>query len=118
MHPDISVLPSRVFYDGRLADGPEMAKKTAQVWHASPMLGPYRFFNVNSSREVQAFGHSLKNPIEADVAVALYESLRSQYTGVDFDYRIGVVTMYKEQKSELQRKFRARYGMDIVSRIE
>ena len=93
MHPDISVLPSRVFYDGNLADGPDMAIKTAQPWHASSAFGPYRFINVNSSREMTGYGHSLKNQVEADVALQLYMSLKDQYPTVDFDFRVGIVTM-------------------------
>jgi senataxin len=93
MHPDISVLPSRVFYDGNLADGPDMATKTAQPWHQSPAFAPYRFINVNSSREMTSHGHSLKNEVEADVALQLYRSLTEQYKDIDFDYRIGIVTM-------------------------
>ena len=98
MHPDISVLPSRVFYDGNLADGPDMATKTAQPWHASNAFAPYRFINVNSSREMTGHGHSLKNQVEADVALLLYKSLKDQYPAVDFDFRVGIVTMSVQPK--------------------
>jgi senataxin len=118
MHPDISVLPSRVFYDGKLQDGPNMATKTAATWHGSPVFAPYRFFNVANSREVSSGSHSLKNPIEADVALRLYQNIKSQYPGVDFDYRVGIVTMYREQKNELMRKFRSQYGPEITSKVE
>lgn len=117
MHPEISVLPSRVFYDGRLQDGPNMATKTAAAWHSSPAFAPYRFFNVQS-REVSAGSHSLKNPVEADVVLRLYQSLKAQFPGVDFDYRVGIVTMYKEQRFELVRKFRQYYGQSITSTVE
>lgn len=94
MHPDISILPSRVFYNGELEDGPDMATKTAQPWHASSAFSPYRFFNVNSSREMAGgYGHSLKNVVEVEVAIALYRSLKDQFPGVEFDYRVGIVTM-------------------------
>ena len=47
MHPDISCVPSKIFYNGRLHDGPDMAKKTEQPWHAEPKLGVYKFFSVS-----------------------------------------------------------------------
>ncbi|CDZ98451.1 helicase sen1 [Phaffia rhodozyma] len=119
MHPDISKLPSKVFYDGRLADGPEMAKKTIQPWHASSAFSPYRFYNVNSSREMAgSLGHSLKNTAEATVALNIYSNLKSQFPSVDFDYRIGIVTMYKEQKRELIRVFSSQYGRGITSTVD
>ena len=51
MHPEISLLPSRVFYDGRLEDGPDMAEKTRQDWHSDAKFGVYKFFNVHHGRE-------------------------------------------------------------------
>lgn len=119
MHPDISVLPSRVFYDGKLADGPDMAAKTLQPWHSAPAFAPYRFFNVDAGREsAGSIGHSLKNTAEANAALAIYQNLKMKFPAVDFDYRIGIVTMYKEQKRELIRVFSARYGRNITSTVD
>ena len=46
MHPEISSFPSKQFYSSRLVDGEGMAKLRAKPWHASGILGPYRFFDV------------------------------------------------------------------------
>ncbi|EIW80969.1 hypothetical protein CONPUDRAFT_104043 [Coniophora puteana RWD-64-598 SS2] len=118
MHPDISRLPSRIFYQGRLQDGPGMAEKTRQVWHDNPLLGTYRFFNVSKGQESESNGRSLKNVLESQVAVALFSRLRTEYKGIDFDFRVGVVSMYRGQVLELQRAFEQRFGADIKGKVQ
>ncbi|KAG2155818.1 SEN1 N terminal-domain-containing protein [Suillus bovinus] len=117
MHPDISRLPSRIFYQGRLLDGPDMDVKTKQPWHLHPKFGTYRFFNVNRGQEASATGHSLKNTTESQVALALYARLCKEFSDVDFDFRVGIVSMYRGQVLELQRAFEQRFGRDIKGRV-
>ena len=95
-----------------------MAARTAQPWHSNPMIGTYKFFNVLASREQAARSHSVKNPAEALAAVALYDRICRDHPDIDFNYRVGVVTMYKEQDWELKRQFKSRFGEDIVNRID
>ncbi|CAK9786073.1 hypothetical protein CC85DRAFT_326715 [Cutaneotrichosporon oleaginosum] len=117
MHPEISELPSKLFYDNRLKDGPGMAEKTAAMWHKTPIFGPYHFVNVNG-HETKA-GTSTRNTDEARVAVDLYRNLEAQYGNrIDFTMRIGVITMYKEQLNELKRQFRNAFGDEIVEKID
>jgi ATP-dependent RNA/DNA helicase, senataxin len=119
MHPDISRLPSTLFYGERLYDGPGMAEKTSQLWHKHPLFGTYKFINVASGREQQAHsGHSLVNHTECEVAVALYNRIKTEYSEIDLDFRIGVITMYRAQLLELKRKFRAVFGTDIVGKVD
>ncbi|KAG1818441.1 SEN1 N terminal-domain-containing protein [Suillus subaureus] len=119
MHPDISRLPSRIFYEGRLLDGPDMDTKTKQPWHLHPKFGTYRFFNVNRGQEtsISATGHSLKNTTESQVALALYARLCKEFSDIDFDFRVGIVSMYRGQVIELQRAFEQRFGRDIKGRV-
>ncbi|KAG6376985.1 putative senataxin [Boletus reticuloceps] len=117
MHPEISQLPSRLFYQGRLLDGPDMGVKTRQPWQSHAKFGCYRFFNVLRGREESAIGHSMKNVLEAQVAVALYARLRKEFASVDFDFRIGIVSMYRGQVVEMQRTFERRFGEDIRGKI-
>ncbi|KAF8443044.1 SEN1 N terminal-domain-containing protein [Boletus edulis BED1] len=117
MHPEISQLPSRLFYQGRLLDGPDMGVKTRQPWQSHAKFGYYRFFNVLGGREESAIGHSMKNVLEAQVAVALYARLRKEFASVDFDFRIGIVSMYRGQVVEMQRTFERRFGEDIRGKI-
>jgi senataxin len=118
MHPDISQLPSRIFYEGRLKDGPDMAEKTKQPWHSHAKFGAYRFYNVGNGQEQKAPSHSLKNLVEAKVAVALFSRLRQEFSSVCFDFRVGVVSMYSGQVAELQRGFRDRFGPEILETVD
>lgn len=117
MHPNISELPSKVFYNGHLKDGPDMARNSAALWHARNVYGPYRFFNVEGI-EMKA-GTSTKNPQEALVAVELYRRLEADFgSKVNLALRIGVITMYKEQLWEMKRKFTDAFGPVILEKIE
>ncbi|KAK8861338.1 hypothetical protein IAR55_002157 [Kwoniella newhampshirensis] len=117
MHPFISELPSKVFYSGQLKDGPDMARKTAAIWHQRNVFGPYRFFNVEGT-EIKA-GTSTKNPDEALAAVDLYRRLNTDFgTKINLAMRVGVISMYKEQLWELKRKFTEAFGPSILELIE
>lgn len=117
MHPNISTFPSAAFYDSRLTDGPNMAQKTLQPWHANTLFPPYAFFHVNNSTEMQGRFDSWKNPREAATALAIYQRLRKQFPTIDFDYRIGIVTPYKAQVFELKSVFRRACGEEVLSKI-
>lgn len=115
MHPDISQLPSRLFYQGRLLDGPDMASKTQRPWHTHPKFGPYRFYNVMRGVETTR-SHSYMNQAEAEVAVALYNRLSQEFGKHTFT--VGVVTMYKAQAIELRRAFEKRFGSSIIGVVD
>lgn len=116
MHPEISLLPSRVFYQGKLLDGPDMDVKTTQPWHLQEAFGPYKFFNV-AGQEQSSQSHSLINKAECQIAVALYARLCKEFSSFDFDFRVGVISMYRAQIGELKRAFVQRFGSDIVGKI-
>ncbi|WVN90408.1 uncharacterized protein L203_105644 [Cryptococcus depauperatus CBS 7841] len=117
MHPFISELPSKVFYDGRLKDGPDMVSKTSAIWHERNIFGPYRFFHVDGT-EIKA-GTSTKNPDEALAAVELYRRLSADFgTKINLAMRVGVITMYKEQLWELKRKFTQAFGSTVLELVE
>ena len=116
MHPDISRLPSRVFYGGRLLDGPGMETKTKQPWHANEKFGTYKFFNVEGIET--SSGHSIKNQSECHVAAALFNRLIYEFPSINFDFRIGVVSMYRAQIVELRRLFEQRFGRELVGKID
>ncbi|KAI0761963.1 SEN1 N terminal-domain-containing protein [Trametes elegans] len=119
MHPDISRLPSNLFYGGRLRDGPGMADKTKRVWHTHPKFGTYRFFNVTSGlEESSGVGHSLINRTEAQVAVALYNRLTKEFSSANLDFKVGVISMYRGQIVELRRAFQRRFGDEVLSMVD
>lgn len=118
MHPEISVFPSRTFYDGLLKDGQGMAGLRARPWHASTCLAPYRFFDVHGQHQAAPKGHSLINLAEIEVAMALYARLRTDFNNYDFRGRIGVITPYKSQLKALKDRFSTRFGKDVVDTVE
>jgi senataxin len=118
MHPEISRLPSTVFYNGKLQDGPDMASKTAQPWHKNNGLGVYKFFDVQGVEEQADMGHSQFNTAEVKMALSIYSLFRREHPSINFDYRIGVVSMYRAQLTKLKEAFIGRYGREILNRID
>ncbi|KAF2458101.1 SEN1 N terminal-domain-containing protein [Lineolata rhizophorae] len=119
MHPDISTFPSQTFYDGRLLDGPRMAKNRKRIWHCNPLLGPYRFFDVKGQHQSTSKGHSLINVAEVHVALQLYDRLIQDFGAHEnFSGKIGIITPYKSQLRELKNRFSARYGREIFDIVE
>lgn len=118
MHPEISIFPSKSFYDGRLLDGEDMATLRAKPWHQSEILGPYRFFDVQGAHQSAPRGHSLINIAEIEVALKLYERLTTDCHGYDFTGKVGVITPYKSQLRELRSRFAGVYGESIFTKVE
>jgi senataxin len=118
MHPEISYFPSQQFYHGRLIDGDNMASLREQPWHASSILGPYRFFDVKGIQTKQAQGHSFINVPELNAAMALYQRLKADYRNIDFTGKIGIITTYKAQLNELKARFSTKFGAAIFDEIE
>lgn len=118
MHPEISRFPSQKFYDGRLMDGPDMAKLRRRPWHQNEILGPYRFFDVEGQHASAPQGHSLINIAEINVAMQMYDRVTTDCKGYDFNNKIGIITPYKGQLKELKRRFAQRYGDDITAKVD
>jgi senataxin len=117
MHPEVSQLPSKIFYDGKLKDGPDMEKKTHRVWHAHPMFGTYRFLDVADGLEEKS-KNSLKNMQECRVAAALYNRLVKEFSSFDFEFKIGIVSMYRAQIVELRRTFERQFGREVLRTVD
>lgn len=118
MHPEISRFPSKMFYQSRLLDGPNMDKVSSAVWHSLPEFPPYRFFNIEDGQEKVGRGKSIYNVAEADAAVALVDMLCTKLPTVKFASKIGVITPYKQQVGQLKSKFQKRFGNNIVDVID
>lgn len=118
MHPEISLFPSRTFYDGRLLDGGDMAGLRQQKWHQSMLLGPYRFFDVQGQHQAAPKGHSLINLAEIEIAMKLYKRLTSDFPDYNFKGKVGIITPYKSQLRELKTRFTSEYGNTIIEDIE
>ncbi|OCK78644.1 tRNA-splicing endonuclease-like protein [Lepidopterella palustris CBS 459.81] len=118
MHPEISVFPSKTFYDGKLLDGSDMAILRRRPWHASSLLGPYRFFDVQGQHQAAPKGHSLINIAEIEVALQLFNRLTTDFDSYDFKGKIGIITPYKSQLRELKDRFSRKYGQVILESVE
>lgn len=118
MHPEISLFPSKMFYESRLRDGVDMAKLRARPWHHAPLLAPYRFFDVQGMQSSASKGHSLVNVAESEVAMKLYDRLITDCGQYDFKRKIGIITPYKGQLRELRARFARRYGENITSSVD
>jgi senataxin len=118
MHPEISAFPSQQFYHSRLVDGPNMAQAREKPWHVSSILGPYRFFDVEGIQTKEARGHSFINVPEMNAAMQLYKRLKTDYPRYDFKGKIGIITSYKAQLTEMKLRFAQRYGETIFEEIE
>ncbi|KAG9237071.1 SEN1 N terminal-domain-containing protein [Amylocarpus encephaloides] len=118
MHPDISKFPSKQFYHGRLVDGEGMAKLRRQPWHASTILSPYRFFDVEGVQTKEARGHSFINVPELNAAIRLYQRLKADYSNHDFTGKIGIITTYKAQLNAMKDRFGRQFGPSITDEIE
>ncbi|KAJ5242301.1 uncharacterized protein N7469_000628 [Penicillium citrinum] len=118
MHPEISRFPSLTFYDGKLQDGADMAKLRRRPWHQSDLLSPYRFFDVQGMHQSATKGHSLINYAELRVAMQLYDRLTTDMKSYDFTGKIGIITPYKGQLREMKIQFAARYGEEILNKVD
>ena len=118
MHPEISLFPSNAFYDGRLVDGPGMARLRSRPWHRKEILGPYRFFDVQGMHQSAPRGHSLINLAEIEAALLLYERLLANSSTYDLTGKVGIITPYKSQLRELRSRFAARHGDHILSSVD
>ncbi|EJT70641.1 DNA-binding protein SMUBP-2 [Gaeumannomyces tritici R3-111a-1] len=120
MHPEISLFPSKEFYEGRLADGDDMAKLRQQPWHENPLLGPYRFFDVEGIQERGNRGQSLVNTNEVSVALQIFNRFSTDFSSRcgDLKGKIGIITPYKAQLHALRQRFLDRYGEAVLEQIE
>ncbi|KAK3331016.1 SEN1 N terminal-domain-containing protein [Apodospora peruviana] len=118
MHPEISLFPSKEFYEGLLQDGVDMAKLRLQPWHQSSLLGPYRFFDVKGSQSRGPKNQSLVNEEELQVAMQLYRRFKTDYQGINLKGKIGIITPYKAQLFRLRQRFTDKYGEGIKEEIE
>lgn len=113
----ISIFPSKQFYDAELEDGEGMKELRTELWHSSGLFGPYRFFHVQG-RESQGGRTSLVNMMEIETAITLFQRLTTDFPEVDFDGKVGIITPYKQQLTEMKKRFQRAYGERIIDTID
>lgn len=126
MHPRISAIPNKLFYGGRLLDGPNVEKATSTITRAEPFAGnavtlcDFAYLGCNNYHTPQALGYSRFNLISAIITVnitwrVLYESNCS----------LGIVTPYNAQArlirnllTDLDLRASDRVTVDTVHRFQ
>ncbi|KAJ1969700.1 DEAD-box type RNA helicase [Dispira parvispora] len=119
MHPEISVFPSRLFYDGQLQDGPNMAEKQRAPWHdISDSFPPFLFLDVYQGRERLGRSKSVYNMVEVDLIIQFVQKLCNSCEDINFYQRIGIITPYRQQLFVLKQEFRKAFGPTIRETIQ
>ncbi|CAG8520364.1 16831_t:CDS:2 [Acaulospora colombiana] len=116
MHPEISRFPSLLFYNSELKNAEGLESLRKQPWHIKPIFSPYKFFDVKGVMSYEK--NSLLNFEEAKIAVKLVDRLVKDFPDVNFKGRIGVITPYKSQLSEIRRQFRNKLSRNLYTNIE
>ncbi len=109
MHPSISDFPRRIFYDGKLQDGPNvkhleygnpLKKSILQKFQS---FQPFTVLDLESTEE--RGGTSLSNTNEAQLALHLFNNLRNTTEGLSTKSRVAIITPYSQQAALLRRTF-------------
>jgi senataxin len=125
MHPAISAFPSRYFYQGRLRDGGCVGGGAwRQSWHevaaGGPLAPPLLFCDLATSAERGGGRQSRANEPEAQLVVALYQTLCRTFPDEQLAARrrVGVITPYAQQLSLLKRLFERALGPRWAAEVD
>jgi hypothetical protein len=108
MHPEISLWPSKQFYDGRLVNHHSITHEThilPALRHAPKFLHPCAFINVEGQESVT--NHSYANAAEAKLIKELLLYLR--VNGVNIEKHVGIITFYKGQEHKLKQELQPHF---------
>ncbi|TPX44268.1 hypothetical protein SeMB42_g04397 [Synchytrium endobioticum] len=117
MHPEISRIPSMLFYQGELKDAPDMADKCKATWHHDPVLPPYRFYDCQTGREQSTASNSKFNLAEAEACVKLVKRLFIAAPAESFRGRIGIISYYSSQLVKIKDFLRREFGPEALSHV-
>jgi senataxin len=78
MHPAIAQFASDEFYSGKIRNGPNVLAETTAPYHQLKGLGPLAFYHVDGVEETPEGSASLVNIAEADMVIALIQTLITQ----------------------------------------
>ncbi|KAJ1655724.1 DEAD-box type RNA helicase [Dispira simplex] len=119
MHPEISVFPSRLFYDGQLQDGPGMAEKQRAPWHdIRDSFPPFLFLDVHQGRERLGRSKSVYNMEEVDLIIQFIQNLCKSCEKINFYQRIGIITPYRQQLYVFKQEFCKVFGSAVLEAIQ
>nr|BAJ93869.1 predicted protein [Hordeum vulgare subsp. vulgare] len=108
MHPEISVFPSKEFYEGILEDGEGLDKK--RPWHSYSCFGPFCFFDVDGVESHLSGSGSMVNEDEVEFITLLYHQLATRYPELKSSSQVAVISPYRGQVKLLTDHFRSTFG--------
>jgi len=110
MHPDISRLANKAFYDNKISDGENVkSKEWIGEWcKDNKKFGPLVFYNVKGNT-TQNNNSSISNEKEAQLVINCINELLHCYSNICFSKRISIVTFYSAQVSLIKKKLREYY---------
>ncbi|VAI43122.1 unnamed protein product [Triticum turgidum subsp. durum] len=108
MHPEISVFPSKEFYEGILEDGEGLNKK--RPWHSYSCFGPFCFFDVDGVESQLSGSGSTVNEDEVEFITLLYHQLAMRYPELKSSSQVAVISPYRGQVKLLKDHFRSTFG--------
>ncbi|RVW94527.1 putative helicase MAGATAMA 3 [Vitis vinifera] len=121
MHPSISLFPNNEFYEGDIINAPKVKEAiyNRRFLHGN-MYGPFSFINVASTvPELEEFNvrHSSKNMVEVAVVSQIIASLFEETKARKEKVSVGIISPYKAQVHEIQKKLGKAYSTDAESQF-
>ncbi|XP_020234153.1 helicase sen1 [Cajanus cajan] len=105
MHPSISMFPSKEFYDQQLSDAPTVRETSYdRRFLDGKMYSSYSFINIPKGKEQSNHDHSLMNKIEVAAISEIIGCLKKEFFKTRKKVSIGIISPYKAQVSEIQKK--------------
>ncbi|KAL6876336.1 hypothetical protein ACP4OV_012908 [Aristida adscensionis] len=108
MHPEISIFPSKEFYEGILQDGEGLNKK--RPWHSYSCFGPFCFFDIDGIESQPSGSGSWVNQDEVEFIALLYHQLATHYPDLKSSSQVAVISPYRHQVKLLKDHFRSTFG--------
>ncbi|KQJ82618.1 hypothetical protein BRADI_5g10080v3 [Brachypodium distachyon] len=108
MHPEISIFPSKEFYEGILQDGEGLNKK--RPWHSYSCFGPFCFFDIDGIESQPSGSGSWVNEDEVEFITLIYHQLATHYPELKSSSQVAVISPYSLQVKLLKDRFRSTFG--------
>ncbi|KAM0873307.1 hypothetical protein ACQ4PT_038117 [Festuca glaucescens] len=108
MHPEISIFPSKEFYEGILQDGEGLNKK--RPWHSYSCFGPFCFFDIDGIESQPSGSGSWVNEDEVEFITLLYHQLAMHYPELKSSSQVALISPYRHQVKLLKDHFKSTFG--------
>ncbi|KAI4387373.1 hypothetical protein MLD38_005211 [Melastoma candidum] len=111
MHPEISLFPTKHFYQNQILDASLVSGKTyRKCYLPDPMFGHFSFINVPDGREETGEGGlSYKNGVEVAAVLTILRALHKVRCKSGEEVNIGVISPYAAQVAAIKQKLGKTY---------